>query len=171
MNRGLCSRHPVRFGRSIGWPHKVVPAVEAGALRVPRMVWGAPRRLPCDGPCAPCARGRPGALHWPRRAPRARLSPPMISMGRVCCPSLVGDTTKGGPGSGSGSAVGVSQGHSRQRDRAGILRVEMTDAQRPGYIESLKPRVLLCRWGDPAELAAPLVWLASDGGGFVTGRT
>ena len=33
-------------------PHKVVPAVEAGALRVPRMVCGAPRRLPCDVPCA-----------------------------------------------------------------------------------------------------------------------
>ena len=42
---------------------------------------------------------------------------------------------------------------------------------RPGYIESLKPRVLLGRGGDPAELAAPLVWLASDGGSFVTGQT
>jgi NAD(P)-dependent dehydrogenase (short-subunit alcohol dehydrogenase family) len=47
----------------------------------------------------------------------------------------------------------------------------MTDAQRPDYIESLKPRVLLGRGGDPAELAAPLVWLASDGGSFVTGQT
>jgi hypothetical protein len=61
-------------------------------------------------------------------ASAAMKPPPMISMGRVCCPSLVVDTTKGGPGSGSGSAVGVSQGQSRQRDRAGILRVAMTDA-------------------------------------------
>jgi NAD(P)-dependent dehydrogenase (short-subunit alcohol dehydrogenase family) len=47
----------------------------------------------------------------------------------------------------------------------------MTDAYKPGYIESLKPRVLLGRMGDPAELAATLVWLASDAGGFVTGQT
>jgi len=47
----------------------------------------------------------------------------------------------------------------------------MTDAQRPDYIESLKPRVLLGRGADPAELAAPLGWLASDGGSFVTGQT
>jgi len=31
--------------------------------------------------------------------------------------------------------------------------------------------VLLGRWGDPAELAAPLVWPAADGGDFVTGQT
>jgi NAD(P)-dependent dehydrogenase (short-subunit alcohol dehydrogenase family) len=47
----------------------------------------------------------------------------------------------------------------------------MTDASKPGYIESLKPRVLLGRMGDPVELAATLVWLVSDAGGFVTGQT
>ena len=53
----------------------------------------------------------------------------------------------------------------------GFFESEMTDEYKPGYIESLKPRVLLGRMGDPAELAATLVWLASDGGGFVTGQT
>ncbi|HXO52152.1 MAG TPA: SDR family oxidoreductase, partial [Mycobacterium sp.] len=38
-------------------------------------------------------------------------------------------------------------------------------------IESLNPRGLLGRMGDPAELAATLVWLVSDAGGFVTGQT
>jgi NAD(P)-dependent dehydrogenase (short-subunit alcohol dehydrogenase family) len=53
----------------------------------------------------------------------------------------------------------------------GFFESEMTDAYQPGYIESLKPRVLLGRMGDPVELAATLVWLASDAGGFVTGQT
>jgi NAD(P)-dependent dehydrogenase (short-subunit alcohol dehydrogenase family) len=52
-----------------------------------------------------------------------------------------------------------------------FLESEMTDAYQPGYIESLELRVLLGRMGDPAELAATLVWLASDAGGFVTGQT
>jgi NAD(P)-dependent dehydrogenase (short-subunit alcohol dehydrogenase family) len=53
----------------------------------------------------------------------------------------------------------------------GFFESEMTDAYKPGYIESLKPRVLLGRMGDPIELAATLVWLVSDAGGFVTGQT
>ncbi|OBF27717.1 short-chain dehydrogenase [Mycobacterium sp. ACS1612] len=53
----------------------------------------------------------------------------------------------------------------------GFFQSEMTDAYAPGYIESLKPRVLLGRMGDPTELAATLVWLASAAGGFVTGQT
>jgi NAD(P)-dependent dehydrogenase (short-subunit alcohol dehydrogenase family) len=53
----------------------------------------------------------------------------------------------------------------------GFFESEMTDTYKPGYIESLKPRVLLGRMGDPTELAATLVWLASDAGGFVTGQT
>jgi NAD(P)-dependent dehydrogenase (short-subunit alcohol dehydrogenase family) len=53
----------------------------------------------------------------------------------------------------------------------GFFESEMTDAYKPGYIESLKPRVLLGRMGYPVELAATLVWLASDAGGFVTGQT
>jgi NAD(P)-dependent dehydrogenase (short-subunit alcohol dehydrogenase family) len=32
-------------------------------------------------------------------------------------------------------------------------------------------RVVMGRMGDPGELAATLVWLASDAGGYVTGQT
>jgi NAD(P)-dependent dehydrogenase (short-subunit alcohol dehydrogenase family) len=53
----------------------------------------------------------------------------------------------------------------------GFFKSEMTDQYKPGYIESLTPRVLLQRMGDPSELAATLVWLASDAGGYVTGQT
>jgi NAD(P)-dependent dehydrogenase (short-subunit alcohol dehydrogenase family) len=53
----------------------------------------------------------------------------------------------------------------------GFFESEMTGQYKPGYVESLTPRVLLQRMGDPMELAATLVWLASDAGGFVTGQT
>jgi NAD(P)-dependent dehydrogenase (short-subunit alcohol dehydrogenase family) len=53
----------------------------------------------------------------------------------------------------------------------GFFQSEMTDQYKPEYIESLKPRVLLGRMGDPMEVAATLVWLASDAGGYVTGQT
>jgi hypothetical protein len=33
----------------------------------------------------------------------------------------------------------------------------MTEQYKPGYIESLQPRVLLQRMGDPMDLAATLV--------------
>jgi NAD(P)-dependent dehydrogenase (short-subunit alcohol dehydrogenase family) len=47
----------------------------------------------------------------------------------------------------------------------------MTAALTPGYIDSLSPRLILGRVGDPEELAATLVWLASSAGGYVTGQT
>jgi NAD(P)-dependent dehydrogenase (short-subunit alcohol dehydrogenase family) len=53
----------------------------------------------------------------------------------------------------------------------GFFESEMTDQYKPGYLESVIPRVLLGRTGDPEELAATLVWLASDAGGYVTGQT
>src|SRR5215208_6340566 len=53
----------------------------------------------------------------------------------------------------------------------GFFESEMTDAYRPGYIESLKPRVLSDRMGDPTELAATLVCLATHAVGFVNGQT
>ncbi len=53
----------------------------------------------------------------------------------------------------------------------GFFRTEMTDQYRPGYLEETMPRMLLGRTGDPRELAATLVWLASDAGGYVTGQT
>ncbi|MBO0680378.1 SDR family oxidoreductase [Mycolicibacterium sp. S2-37] len=53
----------------------------------------------------------------------------------------------------------------------GFFESEMTGQYKPGYLESVLPRVVLGRMGDPEELAATLVWLVSDAGGYVTGQT
>jgi NAD(P)-dependent dehydrogenase (short-subunit alcohol dehydrogenase family) len=53
----------------------------------------------------------------------------------------------------------------------GFFKTEMTDDYLPGYLESQLPRVLLDRTGDPAELAATAVWLASPAAGYVVGQT
>jgi NAD(P)-dependent dehydrogenase (short-subunit alcohol dehydrogenase family) len=53
----------------------------------------------------------------------------------------------------------------------GFFKSEMTDEYPPGYLDSQLPRVLLGRIGDPAELAATAVWLASSAAGYVTGQT
>ncbi len=53
----------------------------------------------------------------------------------------------------------------------GFFKSEMTDGYEPGYIETVLPRIFLGRLGDPAELAATAVWLASAAGGYVTGQT
>lgn len=54
----------------------------------------------------------------------------------------------------------------------GFFESEMTDEYSPGYLEeTLASRGVLKRMGDPAELAATVVWLASEAGGYVTGQT
>ncbi len=53
----------------------------------------------------------------------------------------------------------------------GFFTSEMTDQYPEGYIESHAHRLLLGRKGDPEELAATLIWLASDAGGYVTGQS
>jgi NAD(P)-dependent dehydrogenase (short-subunit alcohol dehydrogenase family) len=53
----------------------------------------------------------------------------------------------------------------------GFFLSEMTDEYKPGYLDSQMPRVVLGRTGDPAELAATAVWLASAAGGYVVGQT
>ena len=53
----------------------------------------------------------------------------------------------------------------------GFFKSEMTDQYKPDYLESLSARFVLPRMGDPAELAATLVWLASPAAGYVTGQT
>ncbi|HVV74958.1 MAG TPA: SDR family oxidoreductase [Mycobacteriales bacterium] len=53
----------------------------------------------------------------------------------------------------------------------GFFKSEMSDQYKPGYIESVMDRVVAGRMGDPEELAATLVWLVSDAGGYVTGQT
>jgi NAD(P)-dependent dehydrogenase (short-subunit alcohol dehydrogenase family) len=53
----------------------------------------------------------------------------------------------------------------------GFFASEMTDELKPGYLDSLMPRIIQGRLGDAAELAATAVWLASAAAGYVTGQT
>jgi NAD(P)-dependent dehydrogenase (short-subunit alcohol dehydrogenase family) len=53
----------------------------------------------------------------------------------------------------------------------GFFESEMTDSYPDGYLESMAPRLVLGRTGDPEELAATAIWLASPAGGYVTGQT
>ena len=53
----------------------------------------------------------------------------------------------------------------------GFFESEMTDQYPEGYIESQLARVLVGRKGDPDELAATAVFLASPAAGYITGQT
>jgi NAD(P)-dependent dehydrogenase (short-subunit alcohol dehydrogenase family) len=53
----------------------------------------------------------------------------------------------------------------------GFFASEMTDQYPEGYLDQQMRRVLAGRPGDPEELAAALIFLASDAGGYITGTT
>ncbi|NTY59796.1 SDR family NAD(P)-dependent oxidoreductase [Mycolicibacterium sphagni] len=53
----------------------------------------------------------------------------------------------------------------------GFFKSEMTDEYQPGYLEQQLPRIVAGRLGEPAELAATAIWLASPAAGYVTGQT
>jgi NAD(P)-dependent dehydrogenase (short-subunit alcohol dehydrogenase family) len=53
----------------------------------------------------------------------------------------------------------------------GFFTSEMTDQYQPGYLDRQTQRVPMGRMGDPAELTAAVVFLASEAGGYVTGQT
>ena len=54
----------------------------------------------------------------------------------------------------------------------GFFTSEMSDQYQEGYLEGqIERRVIAGRKGDPEELAAALVFLVSDAGGYVTGQT
>jgi NAD(P)-dependent dehydrogenase (short-subunit alcohol dehydrogenase family) len=52
----------------------------------------------------------------------------------------------------------------------GFFASEMTEQYPPGYLESQSGRIPAGRQGDPAELAATAVFLASPAAGYVTGQ-
>jgi NAD(P)-dependent dehydrogenase (short-subunit alcohol dehydrogenase family) len=53
----------------------------------------------------------------------------------------------------------------------GFFDSEMTEQYPPGYLESQQGRIPMARKGDPGELAATVVFLASDAAGYITGQT
>jgi NAD(P)-dependent dehydrogenase (short-subunit alcohol dehydrogenase family) len=53
----------------------------------------------------------------------------------------------------------------------GFFESEMTEQYPPGYLDAMGARIPVGRKGDPRELAATVVWLASAAGGYVTGQT
>jgi len=53
----------------------------------------------------------------------------------------------------------------------GFFESEMTEQYPEGYLDLMSHRLLSGRRGDPAELAATVVFLASDAAGYVTGQT
>ncbi|TCK22940.1 SDR family NAD(P)-dependent oxidoreductase [Pseudonocardia endophytica] len=53
----------------------------------------------------------------------------------------------------------------------GFFTSEMTDQYQDGYLDQMSERIPMSRIGDPEELAAAVVFLASDAGGYVTGQT
>jgi NAD(P)-dependent dehydrogenase (short-subunit alcohol dehydrogenase family) len=53
----------------------------------------------------------------------------------------------------------------------GFFTSEMTDQYPPGYLDSQNDRNPMGRKGDPRELAATVVFLASDAAGYITGQT
>jgi NAD(P)-dependent dehydrogenase (short-subunit alcohol dehydrogenase family) len=53
----------------------------------------------------------------------------------------------------------------------GFFESEMTDQYSPDYVEQMSRRIVARRWGDPADLAAAVVFLASDAASYITGQT
>ena len=53
----------------------------------------------------------------------------------------------------------------------GFFASEMTDTYPDGYLQQAIGRVPAGRKGEVVELAATVVWLASDAAGYVTGQT
>jgi NAD(P)-dependent dehydrogenase (short-subunit alcohol dehydrogenase family) len=53
----------------------------------------------------------------------------------------------------------------------GFFPSEMTDHYQPGYLDDQAKRLPAGRLGDPRELAAAVLFLASDASSYITGQT
>jgi NAD(P)-dependent dehydrogenase (short-subunit alcohol dehydrogenase family) len=53
----------------------------------------------------------------------------------------------------------------------GFFQSEMTEQYAEAYVAEQTKRVVAGRWGEPTELAAALIFLASDAASYVTGQT
>jgi NAD(P)-dependent dehydrogenase (short-subunit alcohol dehydrogenase family) len=51
----------------------------------------------------------------------------------------------------------------------GFFASEMTDTYQPGYLDQVRGRIVAGRMGEPAEVAAVAVFLASDAASYITG--
>ena len=99
--------------------------------------------------------------------------------------SVIGLTTAGLPqaayASSKAAVVGLTRDLAQQWTGRKGIRVtavapgffvsEMTDQYPPGYVEEMLKRVPAGRFGNPEELAATVVFLASAAGGYITGST
>jgi NAD(P)-dependent dehydrogenase (short-subunit alcohol dehydrogenase family) len=99
--------------------------------------------------------------------------------------SVLGLTTAGLPqaayASSKAGLIGLTRDLAQQWTRRKGIRVnaiapgffdsEMTDQYPEGYLESQGERIPAGRKGDPRELAATAVFLASDAAGYITGQT
>ena len=99
--------------------------------------------------------------------------------------SVLGITTAGLPqaayAASKAGLIGLTRDLAQQWTRRKGIRVnaiapgfftsEMTEQYPEGYLESQEARIPAGRKGDPRELAATAVFLASPGAGYITGQT
>jgi NAD(P)-dependent dehydrogenase (short-subunit alcohol dehydrogenase family) len=99
--------------------------------------------------------------------------------------SVLGSTTAGLPqaayASTKAAIIGLTRDLAQQWTGRKGIRVnalapgffvsEMTEQYRPGYLDEQLRRSPLHRVGEPHELTAALLLLASDAGGYITGQT
>jgi len=112
-----------------------------------------------------------------------RVMPPGSSI--IDIGSVLGSTTADLPqaayGSSKAAIIGLTRDLAQQwTGRKGIrvnaiapgfFKTEMTDQYAEGYMESQLKRVPMSRPGDPEEVSATLVFLASDAASYITGVT